>query len=74
VRVVAPLAGYPIRRHLSATLLGRFPRLWFFAALGLYWHVSASVLWAIASGTIALHVVIWMVKRRRGGTPSARPR
>jgi uncharacterized membrane protein YdjX (TVP38/TMEM64 family) len=34
VRILAPLAGYSIRRYLAATFLGRFPRLWFFAALG----------------------------------------
>lgn len=34
VRVLAPLAGYPVARFLWATALGRFPRLWFFAALG----------------------------------------
>jgi uncharacterized membrane protein YdjX (TVP38/TMEM64 family) len=70
VRVVAPLAGYPIHRYLLATLLGRFPRLWFFAALGLYWNVSAPVLSAVAFGTIALYLAVWAVKRRGGG-PSA---
>ncbi len=73
VRVVAPLAGYPIRRYLFATFLGRFPRLWFFAALGLYWHVSAPVLSAVAFGTIALYLVIWMVRKRGGSAPAASP-
>ena len=34
VRILAPLAGYSVRRYLLATFLGRFPRFWFFAALG----------------------------------------
>jgi uncharacterized membrane protein YdjX (TVP38/TMEM64 family) len=34
VRVLGPLAEYPVPRYLLATFLGRFPRLWFFAALG----------------------------------------
>ena len=34
VRILAPLAGYSVCRYLLATFLGRFPRFWFFAALG----------------------------------------
>lgn len=34
VRILAPLAGYSVPRYLLATFLGRFPRFWFFAALG----------------------------------------
>jgi uncharacterized membrane protein YdjX (TVP38/TMEM64 family) len=34
VRIMAPLAGYSVPRYLAATFLGRFPRLWLFAALG----------------------------------------
>ncbi len=33
-RVLVVMSGYPIARHLTATALGRFPRFWFFAALG----------------------------------------
>lgn len=54
VRILAPIAGYPLRKYLLATLLGRFPRLWFFAALGLLWGVSPQVLLAISLGSIAL--------------------
>jgi uncharacterized membrane protein YdjX (TVP38/TMEM64 family) len=71
VRVVAPLAGYPIRRYLFATFLGRFPRLWFFAALGLYWHVGTPVLSAIALGTIGLYVLIWVIRRSGKGNRAA---
>ena len=49
VRIVSPLAGYAVRRHLSATLLGRFPRLWFFAALGASLHVDPRVLLGISA-------------------------
>lgn len=34
VRITAPLARYPLGPYLLATLLGRFPRYWFFATLG----------------------------------------
>jgi uncharacterized membrane protein YdjX (TVP38/TMEM64 family) len=74
VRVVAPLAGYSVRRYLVATFLGRFPRLWFFAALGLYWHVSAPVLSAVAFGTILLYLVIWLLKRGKGAGATPSPR
>lgn len=65
VRIVAPIAGYPLERYLLATLLGRFPRLWFFAALGLYWRISAKMLLVIALGSIALAVGVWLIKSRR---------
>ncbi|MFQ5688886.1 MAG: VTT domain-containing protein [Gemmatimonadota bacterium] len=44
VQILSPLSGYPVQRHLLATLLGRFPRLWLLAALGLWWQVPASYL------------------------------
>ena len=44
VRVLAPLAGYPVNRYLLATFLGRAPRLWFFAALGTVVPVSTQLL------------------------------
>lgn len=67
VRIMAPIAGYPVGRYLLATLLGRFPRLWFFAALGLYWKISAEALLAISVGSILLALAVWMVKSRGRG-------
>jgi len=66
VRIISPLAGYDIRRHLLATFLGRFPRLWFFAALGLWWNASLGMLVAISMSSIALAVAIYFYKRLRG--------
>lgn len=66
VRIISPLAGYSVRRHLSATFLGRFPRLWFFAALGVWWNASLGMLVAISMSSIALAVVIYLYKRLRG--------
>jgi uncharacterized membrane protein YdjX (TVP38/TMEM64 family) len=34
VRIAALLGGYPAGRHLAATAVGRFPRYWFYAAVG----------------------------------------
>lgn len=61
VRILSPMAGYPLRRHLFATFLGRFPRLWFFAALGLYWQVDLTVLFGLSG--IAILVAIAMAWR-----------
>ena len=54
VRFISPLAGFDVRRHLFATFLGRFPRLWFFAALGLWWDASLGVLALISMSSIFL--------------------
>ncbi len=65
VRLVAPLARYPVERYLFATFLGRFPRLWFFAALGAWWKVDTMVLVLIALGSILLAVLVYGIGRRR---------
>ncbi len=67
VRFLSPMTGYPVRRHLVATFLGRFPRLWFFAALGLYWNISTRALVAISVGSIVAAVIIWTLKGRGAG-------
>lgn len=65
VRVLAPLARYPVGPYLLATFLGRAPRLWFFAALGLVVPVSTPALLAATGLMIAAAVVIATVRRRR---------
>jgi len=66
VRIVAPLARYPVHRYLAATFLGRFPRLWFFAALGLHFRVSPGTLALVTLVAIAVFGAIAAVKLRRG--------
>lgn len=58
VRFLAPLAGYPVKPYLIATFLGRAPRLWFFAALGLYVSIPTYVLVLITLLMIAVAVVM----------------
>jgi hypothetical protein len=65
VRFMSPLAGYPVSRHLVATFLGRFPRLWFFAALGAFWNVDIKILIWISVGSIILAIVVWLLKGQR---------
>lgn len=71
VRILSPLAGYPVQRHLLATFLGRFPRLWFFAALGLYWQVDLRLVFGLSGvAMLAAIAVAWrgrQVVRRTGG-------
>lgn len=73
VRFLSPIAEYPVGKQLVATLLGRFPRLWFFAALGLFWHVSNRLLTAVAATGIVLAIGIWIYKRfgKSGGGEAA---
>jgi len=67
VRVLSALTRYPVRRHLAATAIGRFPRLWFFAAiatpLGIPtpWLVFASV---AVLGVMVLVAGARLVRRR----------
>lgn len=70
-RVLSVLTRYSVRRHLAATAIGRFPRLWFFAAIATPlgvptpWLVTASV---AVVGAMAL-IVGWRLLRRRRGSP-----
>jgi uncharacterized membrane protein YdjX (TVP38/TMEM64 family) len=59
VRFLSPLTGFPVSRHLLATFLGRFPRLWFFAALGVWWQIDLGILAAVAVGSIVVAALVW---------------
>lgn len=71
VRVVAPTTGYPLRRYLLATSIGRLPRLWVFAALGTWTNVSTTALVLIALALILLMAAIFAVKAFRVLTTTA---
>ena len=58
VRFLAPMVGYSLRPYLVATALGRFPRLWFFATLGVLLEIPATTLLGIALCSIALYSLI----------------
>ena len=72
VRFLSPLVGYPVGRHLWATFLGRFPRLWFFAALGTWWDIDSRALFAVTLASIAIAVAVWAIKYRGGASPAFR--
>lgn len=74
VRVLAPLAGYPVGRYMVATVLGRFPKLWIFAALGLYWQTpSDALLLAVAGGSMLLGAAAWGYRHWRGDVEADTP-
>jgi hypothetical protein len=77
VRILGPLAGYPIGRYLVATFLGRFPRLWFFAALGAL-PIPRGVLLPAMLIAVALALVLVFIRplvaAARGGLRRPRSR
>lgn len=62
-RILAALAGYPVPRYLAATFLGRFPKFWIFAALGLHWRIPAEILVGVVVGGTVAALVLWLVRR-----------
>jgi uncharacterized membrane protein YdjX (TVP38/TMEM64 family) len=79
VRCAAPAAGYPLRRYLLATMLGRFPRFWFLAALGAHFALDGRVLAAVAAAASLVMVAVLLrrravaLRRPRSTTPAPIP-
>jgi 2-polyprenyl-3-methyl-5-hydroxy-6-metoxy-1,4-benzoquinol methylase/membrane protein YqaA with SNARE-associated domain len=65
VRACALLAGYPLGRHLAATALGRLPRYWLCAAVGVAAPVNGL---ALAALCVALAAVPLVLARPRSRT------
>lgn len=73
VRILGALERYPLRRFLLAATLGRFPKFWLFAVLGVHWSLPWEVLLgAVAAGT-AVAAVPWVVGRLRRGAGGEAP-
>lgn len=64
VSTLAPLSRYPMRRYLFATFLGRFPRVWFFASLGLLVPLSSQLLVTYVGCAVAVGIAVVVWKRR----------
>lgn len=74
VRILAPLSGYSLPRYLAATVLGRFPKLWLFAALGVFWTApSDALLLGVGGGTMVLGMAVWGYKHWRGDAEADEP-
>jgi uncharacterized membrane protein YdjX (TVP38/TMEM64 family) len=65
VSVLAPMSQYSMRKYLFATFLGRAPRVWFFATLGLVIPVSTQVLVTCAVAAVVTGVVVALHKGPR---------
>ena len=68
VSTLAPLSRYPKRKYLFATFLGRFPRVWFFASLGLVVPVSSQVLVTYVACAIVVGIAILVLRRHPCGS------
>ncbi|MEP7326942.1 MAG: VTT domain-containing protein [Gemmatimonadota bacterium] len=63
VRLLSPMAGLPLSRHLMATALGRFPQYLAVIALGTQLHLSSKALIAIMVGSSLLALGVWLIRR-----------
>ena len=73
-RVLVVLSGYPIARHLTATALGRFPRFFFFAALGDAVGIPPHWLTIIVGSSLIITAVLLSSRYIRGsGTAKVAP-
>lgn len=63
-RCLSVLSCYPVGRHLLATAVGRFPRLWVIAALGAPLALPRSFLLGAVLFAIAFAAAAWLLGRR----------
>lgn len=64
VSILAPLSRYSMAKYLLATFLGRAPRVWFFATLGLLVPVSTQLLVTCAVAALVTGIVVAICKPR----------
>jgi uncharacterized membrane protein YdjX (TVP38/TMEM64 family) len=72
VATLAPLSRYPMRKFLFATFLGRGPRVWCFAALGLVLPVATRtlIIYVLAAVTVGVVIATYQRHRAVAGSPS----
>ena len=72
VRIAAPLANYPIGRYLAAIALGRLPRYWFYATLGMMVPISGELILTVGLGVTVIVAVfiVWRQLASRSPTTS----
>lgn len=71
-RTCSVLTGYPFGRHLAATVIGRLPRIWLIAAVGMAIPLHPAQLLLVGLGVTAIGAsVAWhaRVGRRLGARP-----
>jgi hypothetical protein len=72
-RVLVVMSGYPIGRHLTATALGRFPRFWFFAALGGVVGIPPHWLTIVVGSSLIITAVLLSGRHLRASRVAIRP-
>jgi uncharacterized membrane protein YdjX (TVP38/TMEM64 family) len=65
VVTLASLSRYPKRRFMLASVLGRAPRIWFFASLGLWVPLSSQLLVTYVACAIVVGVAVVVLRRRK---------
>ncbi len=70
-RCLSVLSHYPVGRHLAATAVGRFPRLWAIAALGAPLALPRSVLMIAVLLSLAVAAALWFLGRRASLHPQS---
>lgn len=70
-RCLSVLSHYPLGRHLAATAVGRFPRLWVIAALGAPLAVPGSFLITAVLLSLAVTALLWFLGRRASLLPQS---
>jgi len=68
VRVLAPVAGYPIGRYIAAQIVGRFPRFLILAMIG---HAIQIPTWLLVALTLVLIVALYLAGRDTGAEGDA---
>jgi uncharacterized membrane protein YdjX (TVP38/TMEM64 family) len=70
-RCLSVLSHYPLGRHLAATAVGRFPRLWAIAALGAPLAVPRSFLMVAVLLSLAVAALLWFLGCRAAVLPQS---
>jgi uncharacterized membrane protein YdjX (TVP38/TMEM64 family) len=65
VRILAVLHAYPLRPYLTATAIGRFPRIYLYAWLGAWLRIPTWALVTVIVGSTAVVLAWRFVKKRR---------
>ena len=71
-RILAAHSHYPIRRYLLPVVVGRIPKFWVLAAIGLHWMPSGWTLFAIAAGSALLTLAGVFQRRIRHAASASR--
>jgi uncharacterized membrane protein YdjX (TVP38/TMEM64 family) len=70
-RILATHTRYPVRRYLAAFVVGRIPKFWLLAEVGLHWMPSGGTVLAIVIVSAGI-TILGLRRRRRAREPLER--